>query len=427
MFRAFHSARIKGLTSRFALALALATGAAVGLTAFAEPAYAQRQPRPAYSTGFVAVYEPVAQLVNAVPEGGDYSAAKTQLPGVVSAVVNADDRYTAGQLVLLVGNKSNDPALQRQGLELMLASGKVAAEQVGQLQFFVGSLAYQAKDYPAAQTALKAAVAAGYADEQVDALIIESYFQTNAANEGVAHLLNVARTRQAAGQQLPEAWLRRGLQQAYTNKLAAQSNELAALLVTTNPTDVNWQASLQVIREINGFGTEEVLDLSRLMMLSGAMKDQNDLVEYVDAADPRKMSNEVLAALDAATAKGVIPASAPRFAEYRQIAEERAAADRADAARAPGQAQASGTAALATGDLLLSVGNYADAEAMYQQALDKGGIDANRALTRKGIAQLRQGKAAEAKATFAQVQGVRAPLARMWTIYADAPSAAAGG
>lgn len=425
MFRAFHSARTKGLTSRCALALALATGLTVGVAGVAEPAYAQGKPK--YSEGFVAAYEPVAKVVNAVPEGGDYAAAKTQLPGVVAAVQNADDRYTAGQLLLLVGNKSNDPAFQRQGLELMLASGKVPPEQLGQFQFFVGSLAYQAKDFQAAQTALKAAAAAGYTDEQLDALIVESYFQTNAAAEGVAHLLELARTRQAAGQQLPEAWIRRGLQQAYSHKLAGPSNDLAALLVAASPTETNWQAALQVVREINGFGSEEVLDLSRLMMLSGGLKDQNDLAEYVDAADPRKMSNEVLAVLDAATAKGIITANAPRFAEFRTIAQERAAADRADAAKAPGQAQATGTAALATADLLLSVGSYAAAEAMYQQAIDKGGIDANRALTRKGIAQLRQGKAAEAKATFAQVQGVRAPLARMWTIYAEAPSASAGG
>jgi hypothetical protein len=430
MFSGFNS---KGRTrsgSSIAMALALATGGAVAVAGFATPAYAQKKPKAPkveYSKPFVTAYEPVAKAFEAVAEGGDLSAVKAQFPGVVSAVGNEDDRYAAGQLGLSLGNKAKDPALQQQGLELMLASGKVPPEQLGQFQFFVGNLAYQAKDYAKSRTALEAALAAGYTDEQTHALIMESYFQSNAPAEGLAYLAKVAAARQAAGQPVPEGWLVRGLQVAYNSKAAAQSNELAALLVAGGPTPKNWQAALQVVRELTPWTPEESLDLSRLMQVSGGMQRDYDLAEYLEAADPRKLPNEVIAALDTATAAGVIQANAPRFAEYRQIAQERAAADRADAAKSASQAQATGTAALGTADLLLSVGNYAAAEAMYQQAIDKGGIDVNRALNRKGIAQVRQGKAAEAKATFAQVQGTRAPLAKLWAIYADAPATAAGG
>ena len=435
MFRAFHSPRTSDRTrmvSKLALALALTAGTAVGVAGIAEPAYAQKkskEPKEAKvqnSKGFVAAYEPVDKAFKAVAEGGDYSAVKAQLPTMIAAAENADDKFVAGQMTLVVGNKATDPVLQRQGLELMLGSGKTAPEQVGQFQFFVGNLAYQAKDYAAARTALEAAVAAGYSDDQLPALMAESYFGANATNEGLAYLTKAARDLQTAGKPVPEAWLLRGLQVAYQAKNAAASNDLAALLVSTNPTPKNWQAALQVVRELNStWTTEETLDLSRLMMVSGGMQRDYDLAEYVEAADPRKLSNEVLTALDTATKAGVIQANAPRFAEVRQIAQERAAADRADATKAKGSAPATGTAALGNADLLLSVGDYAGAEAMYQAAIDKGGIDANRALTRKGIAQLQQGKAAEAKATFAQVQGARASLANLWAIYADKKDGAA--
>ncbi len=432
MFRAFHSARTSyrtRMTSRLALALALTTGVAVGVAGFAEPAYAQKkgkEAKPQNSKGFVAAYEPVDKAFKAVAEGGDYSGVKAQLPGLIAAAENDDDKFVAGQMTLVVGNKTTDPALQRQGLELMLGSGKTAPEQVGQFQYYVGNLAYQAKDYAAARTALEAAVAAGYADDQLPALMAESYFGANATNEGLTYLAKTAHDLQAAGKPVPESWLLRGLQVAYQAKNAAASNDLAALLVSTNPTPKNWQAALQVVRELNSTWTsEEILDLSRLMMASGGMQRDYDLAEYVEAADPRKLSNEVLTALDASTKAGVIPANAPRFADVRQVAQERAAADRADAAKAKGSAPATGTAALGNGDLLLSVGDYAGAEAMYQAAIDKGGVDANRALTRKGIAQLQQGKAAEAKASFAQVQGARAPLANLWAIYADKKNGAA--
>jgi hypothetical protein len=430
MFRTFHSGRTNDstrLASKLVLALALTTGTAVGVAGFAQPAYAQKkkEAKAENSKGFIEAYQPVDKAFKAVAEGGDYSAVKAQVPAMVAAVENADDRLVAGQMVLVVGNKAKDPALQRQGLELMLASGKVAPEQVGQFQYFVGSLAYQANDYAAARTALEAAVAAGYSDEQLPALMAESYFGSNAQKEGLAYLTKAAQARQAAGQAVPESWLLRGLQVSYETKDAAASNDLAALLVASSPTPKNWQAALQVVREVNtGWSTEEILDLSRLMLVSGGMKIENDLIEYIEAADPRKLSNEVLAALDAGTKAGLITAGEPRFAEVRAIAQERSAADKADAAKAKGSAPATGTAALGNADLLLSVGDYAGAEAMYQVAIDKGGIDTNRALTRKGIVQARQGKKAEAEATFAQVQGARAPLAKLWAIYAEKGTAA---
>jgi hypothetical protein len=429
MFRSFHFARTSDrmrVVSKLALALAVTTGAAVGVAGFAEPAYAQKkEAKPQNSKGFVEAYGPVDKAFQAASESGDYSAVKTQMPAMVAAVENADDRMVAGQMVLVVGNKSQDAALQRQGLELMLASGKVAPEQVGQFQYFLGSLAYQAKDYAAARTALEAAVAAGYSDTDLPALMAESYFGTNANKEGLTYLSKVAHERQAAGQPVPASWLLRGLQVAYNTKDAAASNDLAALLVESSPTAKNWQAALQVVREVNsGWGTEETLDLSRLMLLSGGMQTENDLIEYIQAADPRKLSNEVLAALDAGTKAGLIDANEPRLADVRRIAQERAAADQADAAEAKGSTPATGTVALANADLLLSVGDYAGAEAMYQVAIDKGGIDTNRALTRKGIVQARQGKTAEAQATFAQVQGTRAPLAKLWSIYAEKGTAA---
>ena len=56
---------------------------------------------------------------------------------------------------------------------------------------------------------------------------------------------------------------------------------------------------------------------------------------------------------------------------------------------------------------------------MYQLAVQKGGVDRERALTRLGIAQVQQNKLEAAKATFAQVSGERAAVARMWSAYIE--------
>jgi Flp pilus assembly protein TadD len=70
------------------------------------------------------------------------------------------------------------------------------------------------------------------------------------------------------------------------------------------------------------------------------------------------------------------------------------------------------------GDAFLSYGDAAKAEALYTIALGKAGVDSPRVLTRLGIAQVDQGKAAEAQATFAKVQGPRKPIAQLWSAYA---------
>jgi len=73
---------------------------------------------------------------------------------------------------------------------------------------------------------------------------------------------------------------------------------------------------------------------------------------------------------------------------------------------------------MAAADSSLGYGKAADAEALYTKALTMPGVDAGRALTRLGIAQLEQGKSAEAQASFAKVTGQRKPIAELWTIYA---------
>ena len=114
-------------SSTLALALALGMGGVLSVTALEAPAAAQKKKKdddkaakPQYSKGFVAAYNPVQQL----DKDGDVEAVKAALPGVIAAVENDDDRNVAGSLVYATGSKLSDTALRRQGLDMMLQSGK---------------------------------------------------------------------------------------------------------------------------------------------------------------------------------------------------------------------------------------------------------------------------------------------------------------
>jgi len=427
MLRRFPSARrtaARGFASAVTMAIALAGGAAVVTAATAGPAAAQRSgrnnaPQPQNSEAFVKVYQPVADAVNA--EGGDLAAAKAQVPGIVAAISTPDDRNAAGNLILMLGNKLKDSQLQRQGLELMVASGKTDPAQLGQFQFFIGSLAYDAKDWAGARTALQAAMAAGYTQDDGEPMIAETYFGEGQAPQGLAFLKSLVDKRTAAGQAVPEAWLTRGLQVAYQNRLTDQATEWSARLVGQSPSKTNWQRALQVVNSMHDLEPQTQLDLLRLMLVTDALSERAEFVSYIEAADPRIMANEVARVLDAGVQAGVFSTSDEYYGEVRRIVDQRAPEDRRDAPGLATEARgaANGAAAQNAGDVFLSLGSWAEAEQMYALALEKGVPDRDRVLTRLGIAQAQQGKKAEAKASFEQVGGARVPVARMWTAFVE--------
>lgn len=411
-----------GFTSAMALALSLATGSVVVTAATSTPVLAQRQQqqKPDNSKQFVEAYEPVAAIVNA--EGGDYAAAKAQIPALLAAVETPDDRNAAGSLIALLGDKLRDPVLQRQGLEQMLASGKVDPAQVGLLQFYVGRFAYEAQDWAAARAAFNAAVSAGYTQENPEALIAESYFKEGQNQQGLTYLKGLIEKRESAGQAVPDNWLLRGLQVAYQAQLGEAANEWSAMLVARSPSSENWLKALQVVGQVNAIDDPQVrLDLLRLMALTDALSDRREYVTYIEAADPRIMANEVAKVLDAGIRAGVFSNGDEYYTDVKRVVDERAPVDRADAPKLAAEARSAsgGRPAQNAGDVYLSLGSYAEAEEMYALALEKGGVDRDQLLTRLGITQVHQGKYGEARATFGQVSGARAPVARMWTAYVE--------
>jgi len=420
-----HLAGVRRKAIAASAVLAMLLGGAVATPAFAKdkPA-AAAAPKEGYSKEFVAVYKPVADIANAAT--GDFAAAKAQLPGVIAAIQNNSDRNAAGSLALVLGNKLSDHALQRQGLEMMLQSGQVEPAKVGQFQFFVGSLAYDAKDYAAARTALQAAQAAGYTTDDARPIIAETYFNGGAPAEGLKYLGDAVRADLAAGKPVPADWLVRGLKVAYDNKLAPQATDFSTLLVRSSPTPEHWLDAIQVIGALNSYDAQAQLDLLRLMRTTGSMQ-RNDYIEYVQSADPRRMANEVLAVLDEGVKAGVIKTSDAVYTENKATADARAAADRKEAPGlvAASKSAANGVTAQGTGDAFFSFADYAQAAEMYKLALDKGGLkDPEMVRTRLGIAQAQQGQYDAARATFKQVTGVRSTIAAMWLAWINSKTGA---
>ena len=413
------ASRRAGIGSTLAMALALAGGAVLGTAALSGPALAQREET--LSRNFQPVYQVVADATNTT---GDYATAKAQVPALLAAIASEYDRFFAGNILLQLGTKSSDRALTKQGLELMLASGRTTPENVGLLRYLLGGLSYDSGDYAGAIREAQASLAAGFPGDfaqQRDpwGLIAESYFKLNRHQEGIAFLKNTIAQRTAAAQPVRDEWLLGALANAYQQNLVAESVDLSAMLVEKSPTPTNWMQALQVVSAVVGTDAQARLDVFRLMALTGSLTQRAEYENYVAILDPRVLPSESRRVLEAGVQSGVFTTSDQFYIDSKRIIDNLSAQEAGLAAEYAAEAvsASNGRSAFNAGDVYLSLGQYAKAEEMFALALQKSGVDREQVLTRLGIAQVQQGKNAEAKATFAQVAGSRAAIARMWTAY----------
>jgi len=415
-------ARAKGTASTMAIAFAVATGMVAGTAALEAPALAKeaKAPKASYSKGFIEAYKPLQGLLQATTP--DVAAIKAALPAVMAAIENDDDRMATGQAYVNASQKANDLSLALQGLELMLASGKVPAENVGVYNFQAGQIAYKYEDYEKSRKYLNAALAAGYTKDSPETFIAESYFAQDKITEGLAYLTGVIEQRRAAGVKVDEAWIKRGLAMAYNDQLKVEAQRYANYYVTEYPNETSWRDAIAILLNTGGYENPEILDLLRLGRRVGTLNDARLYMEYLDAADYRRLPAEGVAIVDEGRSKGVIPANDPYVNDTYTQAAARTKADIADMANLMRDARAPSATlrtVMAAADSLLSLGRAAEAEEFYAKANGIAGADTGLVLTRLAIAQFDQGKLADAKANFDKVTGLRQPIAHLWATYAD--------
>ena len=353
--------------------------------------------------------------------GNTLRAEKAQLDAAFAAASTPDDRYMAGSLAVNLGGTAKDANIQRRGLEAMLASGKVAPADAPRLQFFRGQFAFDQKDYATARTALGVAVAAGFHENDVDALLAEAYLSDNQVPQGLTMLKQAIDYRNTTPSKAPAPWYRRGLGAAYKARQVDKAAEFAMGLVSAYPTPDNWAGAITVVREIGKYPAQETLDLMRLMDRTKSYAEERDYIEYIQAADARRLPGEVIRVLDAGSASGKLRTTDPFITEARTVASGRLAADRASLPSLEREARAASASSVTTtgaADAFLSYGDAAKAEALYTIAMTKAGADMPKLQTRLGIAQLDQGNYAGAQASFAKVQGPRRNIAQLWSLYA---------
>ena len=418
----------KKRASHLALAFALATGTVLAVGGIAEPAYAQKkekkQKAQPYSKEFVAAFNPVQEAVNA--EGGDVSGVVAQIPGLVALANTPDEKLATGNIAYNVGVKVNQPELQYQGMKLMLESGKVDEANIGQYNFVAYQLANSLERYGEARPYLQKAMEYNFANDRISAAglkiaMAENLIADKRLDEGLDYLSNAIKEQKAAGNPVDEQWYRRGLSLAYNNN-SPKVYDFVTGWVADYPSATNWRDAVNIARNMNDYGNPEKLDLLRLGFRVDSLQDKQEYIDYIEAADPRRLPKEVETVINHGYSTGRVSKDDMYVADSLRTASGRISADKAELPSLERDANASGAAlrtVMAAGDAFLNYGEYAKAETFYQKSLGMAGVNKDEALTRLGIAQAELGKYDEAKATFSQVTGSRLPIARLWIAYVD--------
>ena len=407
--------------SRFSFAVALAATGAVVFAMSPQEAYAAKKEKAPSVKISDAIKPQVIEIQKNLKDNP--AAAKPIVEALLAQQLTGDDQFIAGQLALQIGGALKDAPLQEKGINASLASGKVSAEQAPLFNFYSGNFAYGAGRYSEAQQKLKQAIDLGYNENGVGALLAEAYFKENKYQQGLDALKIAIERQKSSGAVVEQDWYRRGAALAMQSKLPGAAGDWTYKLVEAYPTGENWRAALSVYRDsaTPSLDNQQNLELMRLMRKANAMVSERDYFEYADAADPRRLPGEVVSVLEEGLASGNIPATSAYVKEALGLARGAVSADKASLAASERDAMKSpnGKIALATADAILGYDDYAKAASLYQTAIEKGGIDNDRANMGLAIAKVGQQDWAGAKQAFASINGTRKPVARFWTLWLE--------
>ena len=407
-------------------ATALAAVLGCALIATATPAAAKEKPKKEEAAQGPKV-SPSKAFMPAVKKMGDATKAKDAAAlqaalaeGQATATSN-DDKYLMGFYTLQLGILNKDEATQSQGLEAALDSGLVPAADLGNYNFYSGRFAYVKKDYVKAATRFEAAKAAGSTDSSLPLLLMDSYLNSGRVDQGIALAKATIDAERAAGRVPSEELYVRPAKALQAAKRTDELLDMLTLRVRDYPQPAVWRNTLYILLQQAGADKELNLDILRLMRASGAMTDRGEYLEYAAMATEAGYPGEVVSLVQQGIANKVFTDRDERFSQILSSQTERAKADRPGLLADAGKPVANPKAARATADALVGIGEIAKAIPLYEAIAASDPI----AQYRLGVAQALSGQNDVALATLAKVQGNRARLAKLWTVYVQTKTAPA--
>lgn len=340
---------------------------------------------------------------------------------------NAGDAYVIEGMRASVATALGDKATATRSYEALLASGKVpAGEQIKYVQAIAGNY-YSLKDYPRAITWINRYLKDGGTDPQMRALLTQTYFLTGDCARVTRDIQADLKAAEKHGRALSEDQYQ--LLANCANKQKDTVAYVAAIekLATTYPKKDYWADLMNRVQNKPGFSSRLGLDVLRLKLSLGQIKQGKDFMEMAQLALQAGAPAEAVRMIDAGYKAGALGtgAEAERHKRLRDLATKTLADDdkRLPVAEADAVKAKDDDALFNVGFAWAQAGQADKGIALMQKAIGGKLKHPDEAILHLGLAYHLAGKKADALKTLKSVQGTdgTGDLARYWVAQINHP------
>ncbi|MFB0875151.1 MULTISPECIES: tetratricopeptide repeat protein [unclassified Sphingobium] len=367
-----------------------------------------------------------AQAADAALKARDASAAGPR----VSALMPSNDfeSYIAASMRFQLALLRSDVPAQRLALTDLFKTSALPRAQAPRLRYVAAYLAFLAGKYDDATAELDTARALGYQGVDATMLRADIALRRNKPKDARPYVQAAIAQQKAEGKAVPAAWSDRAISMAYQAGDWTELGQLYRERLAQMDNREEWRTALVNYQAAAAIEPQLQLDLYRLQAANGAMASERDYQNYAQAAEKSGYYAEAKAIIEAGRAAGKLTPTQPTTTQLLKSVAPKAVKEitalKTDAAKA--LTSANGKTALAAADSYFSMSQFPKAAELYRIALAKGGVDADRANARLGVALARSGDLANAQATLAQAGGKWIGVAGFWSIWVDHRSQSAG-
>ena len=359
----------------------------------------------------------IVELQTAV-NANDTASIPAKLAAAQKVAKTNDDKYMIAVLQTKAATSAGDLAGMRAGIDALRASGRADTAELVSRYNNLGKRHYDAKQFDQAAAAFDAALAVSPGNADALKMLASTRETQGRGAEAAGLMLKSFAAAKAAGAKPRENDYKFAARIAYDSKSPA-AGEITRAWLADYPNPTNWRDALRIYRDVNGLEGESKIDVMRLARAANALNGEGDYFGFVSELVTRGYLNEAKAVLDEGAAKKAIDANKNAF---KQFAPKLAKAPTRATINAVSKTAlgGSGKAAMEAGDALYGVGAFAEAAPLFKAAVAKGGVDANAANLRLGMALARAGDKAGATAALNAVTGPQANIAKYWLIWVNA-------
>lgn len=320
----------------------------------------------------------------------------------------------------IAASRAGEYDVAAKAFESVVNGGKLPTADQLNIVMALADAYYRSKDYAKAASWTQRYFKEGGTNGQMRSLLTNALYLAG-DYAGAAKEINAELAAGAEGGHAPAEERLQLLGNCYL-KLNDKVGYVSALekLVTHYPKKEYWNDLLARLQKKPGFSDRLSLDVYRLMMATGNLKEAGDYMEMAQLAMQAGLPAEAKRVAEEGYAKGVLGGGgdAERHKRLRDLATKQAADDQKSLTETEKQAK-DGTSMVAVGAAYVSLRQFDKGIALFEQGIAKGGLKRPEdAKLHLGIALMQAGNKAKATQVLHSVEGKdgTADIARLWVL-----------